>query len=423
MAVSPTLREMISLEEAQDLVLSHVGLLTTETVSSLDAVGRVAAEDLFSDMDVSPFAHAAMDGFALRSSDLVAASPEHPAELDVIAEVGAGSVYEGAIEQGQCVRIMTGACLPADADAVVKYEIVGVVSGDGLPGSRVSFTAPAKVGENIRAAGEEAKEGERIVQAGEIIQSAGVGFLASCGILDVTTYRKPRVAVIATGSELVDPREKPVPGKIRNSNSYALAACVQAAGGIPTIFPSVEDDLDTLKEVVLNAVRDHDFVITTGGAANGDFDFIKPAVEQLGTLYMTTVNMRPGKAQTFGLVDGVPVFGLPGNPAAAYLGFELIIRPTLRKMQGYTHFARPLVKARLAIDVKKKDPRRIFMRATLTKDEEGYVVTPAKNQSSGLFGVIQRSNCMAVMPEGKESRPAGSLVDCMLLDVSEETVI
>lgn len=415
------MKEMISLEEARELVLANVEPLPQETVPVLEAVGRVAAEDLRSDIDIAPFAHSAMDGFAVRAAELAAASAEVPVEMDVIAEVAAGDVYEGSIGEGQCVRIMTGAPVPDDADAVVKYEVVGVVSGDGKPGSRVSFSHPAQPRANIREAGEEAKAGEVIVEAGEVISTAGVGFLAGCGILDVPIYRRPRVAVAAIGSELVNPDELPTAGKIRNSNSYALAACVQAAGGVPTILPIVEDTHEALAQVVREATCDYDFVITSGGASNGDFDFIKPVVEDLGELLMTTVNMRPGKAQTFGIVQGTPVFGLPGNPAAAYVGFEMIIRPALRKMQGYTHFERPRVVAKLSRDVKKNDPRRIFLRSTLYKNDEGdYVVAPAKNQSSGLFGVIQRSNCMAIMPEGLESRTAGSLIDCMLLDVSEE---
>ena len=413
---------MISLEEARALVLSQVEALPVETVSILDAVGRVAAADLRSDIDISPFAHSAMDGFAVRAADLAAASEDAPVELDVIAEVAAGETYDGPMASGQCVRIMTGAPVPDDADAVVKYEVVGVVSGDGKPGSRVSFSHPAQPRANIREAGEEAKAGEVIVEAGEVISTAGVGFLAGCGILDVPTYRRPRVAVAAIGSELVNPDELPTAGKIRNSNSYALAACVQAAGGVPTILPIVEDTHEALAQVVREATCDYDFVITSGGASNGDFDFIKPVVEDLGELLMTTVNMRPGKAQTFGIVQGTPVFGLPGNPAAAYVGFEMIIRPALRKMQGYTHFERPRVVAKLSRDVKKNDPRRIFLRSTLYKNDEGdYVVAPAKNQSSGLFGVIQRSNCMAIMPEGLESRSAGSLIECVLLDVAEES--
>lgn len=417
------MKEMISVEDARELVLSKVRALPMETVPVLEMVGRVSASDLASDIDISPFANSAMDGFAVRADQLKDASPEHPVELDVIDEVPAGGFFEGTIAEGQCVRIMTGAPLPTDADSVVKYEIVDVVSGEGKPGGRVAFTAPTKLGSNVRAAGEEAHAGEVVVRAGEVINTGGVGFLASCGIVAAPTYRRPRVAIIATGSELIDPTEKPVRGKIRNSNSAALAASALAAGAIPHIMPICEDSFEKLREQVALAASEYDFVVTSGGAANGDFDFIKKVVEDLGELLMTTVNMRPGKAQTFGLVDGTPVFGLPGNPAAAYLGFEMIVRPALRKMQGYTHFERPVLKARLARDVRKKDSRRIYLRSTLTRGEDGYVVTPAKNQSSGLFGPIQRSNCFAIMPEGMQSKSAGDVVDCVLLDVSEEIAL
>ena len=417
--------EMISLEDAQALVLSRVEPLETEEVDILDIVGRVAAADLASDIDIAPFAHAAMDGFAVRSEQLAGASPENPVQLAVIAEVPAGSHYEGPIADNECVRIMTGAPLPAAANAVVKYEIVGIVEGDGRKGSLVSFTAPAPAGDQVRAAGEEAQAGEVIVHAGEVVHSAGVGFLAGCGITRALTYRRPRIAIIATGSELVNPTDMPGPGQIRNSNSYALAACARDAGAIPTILPIAPDDFEGLRTTVLAAAAEYDFVVTSGGAANGDYDFIKKVVDDAGELLMSTVNMRPGKAQTFGIVCGTPVFGLPGNPAAAYLGFEMIIRLALRKMQGYSHFERPRVFARLAIPQKKKDPRRIFNRATLSKDADGtYLVTPAKNQSSGLFGPIQRANCFVVLPEG-ESRvfETGELVECVLLDIPEEVLL
>lgn len=413
--------EMISLEEARSLVLSRMEALPTETVPVLDLAGRVAAADLTSDIDIAPFAHSAMDGFALRSDQIASASDTSLVELDVIAEIAAGDNFEGSIGEGQCVRIMTGAPLPADADTVVKYEVVGVVSGDGRTGSRVSFSAPSAVRNSVREAGEEARAGEVIVSQGEVVGAAGVGFLAGCGVTEAPTYCRPRVAIISIGSELVEAHEVPTPGKIRNSNSYALAATARAAGAVPTILPIVEDSLDVLKATILECTASYDFVVSSGGASNGDFDFIKPAVDQLGELLMTSVNMRPGKAQTFGIVEGVPVFGLPGNPAAAYLGFEMIIRPALRKMQGYTHFDRPRVTAALTEDLKKKDTRRIFTRSTMTKDAEGnYLVTPAKNQSSGLFGVIQRSNCFAVLPEGARQYTAGELVECILLDVNEE---
>ena len=415
---------MISLEEARALVCGAVEPMAVETVGLLEAVGRVAAADLTSDIDVSPFAHSAMDGFALRAAEIEGATEEVPVALRVIAEIGAGDVFEGSIGAGECVRIMTGACLPDDADAVVKYEIVGVVEGDGHTGSLVSFAAPTKVGSNVRPAGEEARAGEVVVRAGEVIGAAGVGFLAGCGVLEVPVRRRPRVAIIATGSELVPPAEVPGPGKIRNSNSYAMAACASRAGAVPHILPIVEDTYEALREAVAAATQEYDFVVTTGGAANGDYDFIKPVVADLGELLMATVNMRPGKAQTFGLVNGTPVFGLPGNPAAAYVGFELIIRPALRAMQGYRFLDHPVVRARLTQNEKNRDQRRIFLRGTLTRGADGaFEVTPAKNQSSGLFGPIQKTNCMAVLPEGSEPQPAGTMVDCILLDVPEEVCL
>ena len=418
--------EMMSVEEALECVLSHVQPLEAETIPLLEAVGRVAAEDLRSDCDIAPFDHAAMDGFAVRVADLAQASAEHPVALQVVGEVPAGSVYSGEVGPGEAVRIMTGAPVPAGADAVVKYEIVDYGAGDGRQGSSVSFSQPAGNAENIRGKGEEIAEGEVAVHAGETISAAGVGFLASCGITEVPVHRRPRVAVIPIGSELL-PADRPLrSGCIRDSNSYAMAACVAQAGGVPARLPIVPDSEERLERTIRLAAEDYDFVITTGGASNGDYDFIKPVVEELGELHMTLVSMRPGKAQTFGTVNGTPVFGLPGNPAAAYCGFEVLIRQALRKMQGYSSFGRPTVKARLVGSRKKKDPRRIYLRATLQRNAEGELtVTPAKNQSSGLFSTLQRANCLAVLPEGTSSNPIpdGAMLDCLLLDVEEGTVL
>ena len=418
--------EMMSVEEALECVLSYVRPLEAETIPLLEAVGRVAAEDLRSDCDIAPFDHAAMDGFAVRVADLAQASAERPVALQVVGEVPAGSVYSGEVGPGEAVRIMTGAPVPAGADAVVKYEIVDYGAGDGRQGSSVSFSQPAGNAENIRGKGEEIAEGEVAIHVGETISAAGVGFLASCGITEVPVHRRPRVAVIPIGSELL-PADRPLhSGCIRDSNSYAMAACVAQAGGVPARLPIVPDSEERLERTIRLAAEDYDFVITTGGASNGDYDFIKPVVEELGELHMTLVSMRPGKAQTFGTVNGTPVFGLPGNPAAAYCGFEVLIRQALRKMQGYSSFGRPTVKARLVGSRKKKDPRRIYLRATLRRNAEGELtVTPAKNQSSGLFSTLQRANCLAVLPEGTSSNPipAGTMLDCLLLDVEEGTVL
>lgn len=418
--------QMLNVEEALECVLSQVEPLEAETVPLLDAVGRVAAADMVSDCSITPFDHAAMDGFAVRVADLASASVENPVFLPVVGEVPAGSVYNNAVEARQAVRIMTGAPVPAGADAVVKYEIVDYRDGNGRKGSTVSFSQPASHGENIRLKGEEISEGEVAIRAGEVVSAAGVGFLASCGITRVPVHRRPRVAIIPIGSELLSPEEPFRPGCIRDSNSYAMAACVAQAGGVPAQLPIVADSEESLARTISLAVEDYDFVITTGGASNGDYDFIKPVVERLGELHMTLVNMRPGKAQTFGVVNGTPVFGLPGNPAAAYCGFEVLIRQALRKMQGYTAFEHPTVKARLVGNRKKRDPRRIYLRATLMRAENGELtVAPAKNQSSGLFSTLQRANCLAILPEGIDQNPVpdGTMIDCLLLDVEEGTVL
>lgn len=220
-------------------------------------------------------------------------------------------------------------------------------------------------------AGEEIARGEVAIHAGEVIRAAGVGFIASCGIMEVPVYRRPKVAIISIGSELVEPTVVPGPGQIRDGNAYALAACTKEAGGIPAIFPIVKDDFIAIRDAVETALMNHDFVVTSGGASNGDYDFIKDVIEQMGALEMTLVNMRPGKAQAFGFVEGVPVFGLSGNPAAAYCGFEMFIRPALRKMQGFTTFERPRAVATLAKDRKKKVGVCCSWRATLEHDENG----------------------------------------------------
>ena len=417
---------MVSVEEGRKIVLDAVRPLEVERVGLVDAVGRVAAQDLTSDIDITPFAHAAMDGFAMKAAQLEGASAEAPVLLKVVAEVPAGSTYEGSLAADECVRIMTGAPLPDCADSVVKYELVDYLDTDGREGSTVAFVEPTKERSNVREAGEEIACGEVAIHEGEIIRAAGVGFLASCGITEVPVYRRPKVAIIAVGSELVEPSEKPGPGQIRDGNSYALAACVKEAGGIPTIYPIIKDDFRALRDAVVLARENHDFVVSSGGAANGDYDFIKDVIEQTGTLMMTLVNMRPGKAQAFGVIEGVPVLGLSGNPAAAFCGFEMFGRPVLRKMQGFNAFERPTVKAALASDKKKKDPRRLLLRAHLEQGDDGLVVVPAKNQNSGLFSTIQRGTCLAVLPDGAADGGkvlAGTEVDCILLDVDEGTII
>lgn len=420
-------QELIPVEQARALLLDTVNTLETEKVPLIEALGRISAKNQTSDIDISPFDHSAMDGFAVVASDLANATPEAPIELPVIDEIPAGAYYDKVLQPGTCVRIMTGAPIPDGANAVVKYEIVTNLENDGRAPGRVAFSAPTSAGDNIRQKGEEIAAGEVAIKAGEPLSPAGAGLLASCGLSQVEVYKRPRVAVIPIGSELVEPDTLPLPGQIRDGNSYAIGASVVRAGGIPHLHSIVPDDKDMLAAAVLEAVEESDFVVTSGGASNGDFDYIQQVVKEQGELFMDFVNMRPGKAQTFGLVKNTPVFGLSGNPAAAYCGFEMLVRPALRKMQGYATLDRPRVWARLSRDMKKKDSRRIYLRSTLERlDDDSLQVRPAKSQSSGLFSPFQSGNCLAILPEGvpaSKKVEAGTLVECLLLDVDEGVVI
>jgi molybdopterin molybdotransferase len=346
--------------------------------------------------------------------------------LRIVGFIGAGATFEGEVGPGQCVRIMTGAPIPAGADTVVKIEDVEVLglSATNAAGTDLVLRKLPRPGDNIRMHGEDAHKGDILLRPGIRINAAAAGLLASTGHASVLVARRPRVAIISTGSELVEPTTLPGPGQIRNSNSYSLSAQVVEVGGIPHILPMVEDSEEALRASLGAAVAEHDFVITSGGAAEGDFDYLTKVVGEMGTLFYNKVNMKPGKAQTFGLIEGVPVFGLPGNPVAAAVGFEILIRPALRKMQGLVHLKRPLTPARISTDINKKnESRRLYLRSRLECDDEGgYRVTPEANQSSALLSVLNRSNCLLVVPEGSAPVAAGTLCTCLRLDIDEGVV-
>jgi molybdopterin molybdotransferase len=406
--------------------------MPAERVSIIESHGRTLAQDVASDIDISPFDNTAMDGFAVRFEDFETHNPpigvtsSAPLTLTIVGIIGAGAVYDGVLQEGQALRIMTGAPIPQGADTIVKIEDT-TVSGESAScpeGRQVTFSAMPLRGEHIRPKGEEARKGDVLLRAGERLSPAGVGLLASAGSAEVLVYRRPRVAVLSTGNELVDVTEVPGPGRIRNSNNYSIAAAVLEAGGVPTIMSSVADTREALAKALGDALVEHDFIVTSGGAAEGDYDFVTPVVRDLGKLFFNKVNMKPGKAQTFGVIEDTPVFGLPGNPSAASVGFEILIRPALRKMQGIAELDRPLTKAILTQNVKKEnETRRLYLRARLEADTDGpYRVTPEPNQSSALLGALNRSNCLLIIPEGLGSFAAGEVVSCLRIDKEEGVV-
>ncbi len=419
--------DMISVEQAIEQILEFTRVLEPEQVGMLEAANRVLAQEIVSDIDIAPFDNSGMDGFAIKASDAAFASTENPARIKIIGGIGAGQVFEGVINEGEALRIMTGAPVPGGADTVVKIEdtIVEGESANTPGGTVLVLTKPVREGKNVRKHGEEARKGEVLLEAGTVLSPAGVGLLAATGNTTAAVYRRPRVAILSSGDELVDPSEKPGPGQIRNSNCYSLAGAAQAAGAEADILGTVRDDPDEIRATIKKAVSEHDMVLISGGAAEGDYDYTHRILKELGTVYFTRVNMRPGKAQTLAIIEGTIVFGLAGNPSAAMVGFEVLLRPALRRMQGYTHLKRPVTRARLTTDTEKPDHRRFYVRARLEHDIESneYSVTPEKNQSSALLGALQNANCLVVLPEGLTGSVKDEIVACLRLDINEGVVI
>jgi molybdopterin molybdotransferase len=413
----------LSVEQARDLVLKRCRVLETEDVPLLEAVGRVLATDARSDIDVAPFDNSAMDGYAVHAADLAGASQDAPVTLSVVSHIAAGDYSELEVGPGQAARIMTGAPVPPGADAVVMVEYTEAGEAEGSTGGTVRVMREVREGENIRRRAEEVSAGDVVLEAGEVIGPAAVGLLASTGHATATVYRRPRVAVISTGDELVEVVEKPGPGKIRNSNSYSISAQVIAAGGIPLRYPILGDDPDATRAAFTRAAAEADFIVTSGGVSVGDFDYVKPVLEELGEMEFCKVAMRPGNPQTLGSISGVPFFGLPGNPTSTFVGFEVFVRPSLRYMQGHTKLDRPRQSATLAHDVKKKQDRRYFLRALLERLDDGSSsVSLSGSQSSALLTAAHRGNCLLVLPEGEGFFPAGSTAEVIRLDMEEGIV-
>lgn len=412
---------MISVEAAREQVLSRIGVLQPERVPLLDALGRVLAQGVVSDIDVAPFDNSAMDGYAVHATDVTNASDDSPVVLDVIEYIPAGVAPSLAVGAGQASRIMTGAPMPEGADAVVMVEKTRVGPEGGGPGDSVQIVASVKNGENVRRRAEEVRAGEAVLTAGEVVGPAAIGLAASVGHDTLVVYRRPRVAIVSTGDELVEIGERPGAGQIRNSNSYSLAAQVVAAGAEPHMLGIARDDAEHTRSL-LGRAPEFDLMITTGGVSVGDLDVVKGVLQEIGELDFWKVAMRPGAPQTFGTIGGTPFFGLPGNPTSTMVGFELFVRPSIRKMAGFTALDRPRVAARLSHDVKKKSDRRYFMRARLSRiDDGGYSVAISGNQSSALLTAMHRGNCLLSLPEGESFFTAGYEAECIRLDMEEGT--
>lgn len=407
---------ILSVEDALEKVLSAFAPLETERIPVLEGLGRVLTEDVFAPGDIPPHANTAMDGYAVIAADTRGASPETPKTLKVIENLGAGYVAERTVAPGTAIRIMTGAPLPDGADAVIRFEKTE------QEGDQVRLFSEVPVGENVRFAGEDVRAGERVLAAGTPLRPQEIGMLAALGHATVAVIRRPRVAILATGDELVDIDQPLGPGKIRNANGYSNAAQVLKYGGTPLMLGIARDSIDDLtSKIATGLAQGADLLLTSGGVSVGDFDVVKQVLTAEGEMTFWRVRMKPGKPLAFGKitadVDGVrrtiPVLGMPGNPVSTMISFELFVRPAILKMLGCTKLERPTFSAILDDEIPEKDDRRHYLRVRIEERDGVYHAKLTGEQGSGILKSMVLANGLAIIPEDWSCAPAGARVRAM----------
>ena len=386
-------------EEAKRIILDSATRLPGESVELLKAAGRVLTSDAASPWNLPRFANSAMDGFAVRAEDCNAGET-----LQVVEFVPAGARPTKKIERGTAARIMTGAPVPDGADCVVPFENATEAGGS------VRANEPVKLWQNIRRAGEDARTGEVVLAAGRLLRPLEINLLASCGRTHVDVVRRPRVAILSTGDELVMLGETPGAVQIVNSNAYSLASAVSALGAEPVMLGIARDNWESHREKISEGLQ-CDVLITSAGVSVGDKDFVRRVLEELGVhLQFERVRVRPGKAMAFGKLDGKLVFGLPGNPVSSMLSFEEFVAPTLRKMMGVKARGDEIFEAVLRHEVTKKRDLTMLLRVKLELGEGHWVASSSGVQETGRVRTLVEADAVAVLPEGVEHFAAGARV-------------
>lgn len=393
---------MISIAEAIAQVLSAVVPLAVEEVGIASARGRVLAADVVAAFDIPPFANSQMDGFAVRSADLAGASEGSPGRLRLVGTIAAGDRPDGVVGPGETIRIMTGGAIPEGADAVVKVE------DTTIEGATVVLRHAPLTREFVRPAGEDIRAGQRVLEAGRVLRPADVGLVASLGLPTVQARVRPRVAVLATGDELVELGRPLGPGQIHNSNAYTLAAAVEETGGIAVVFPIVRDSREALR-AAFAAARGFDAVLSTGGVSVGDFDFVKEIMDEQGLeRRFWQVAQKPGKPITFAARDGQLWFGLPGNPVSSLVCFDLYVAPALRRALGMQDVFAPTVDVVMESAVRTAKGLCELVRCTLRPDGARLLASPTGTQSSGALRSLSLADCLVISPPGVGELGAGA---------------
>ncbi len=401
---------MISVEEALQVILKSIQVLGLEKVDILSSLGRVLGEDIYAPYHIPHWDNSAMDGYAVIQKDIKDATPENPATLKVVADLPAGYTAKRDLKKGEVIRIMTGAPVPEGSDTVVMVE------NTKRDGDKVNIFKANSKGDNIRKAGEDVSKGTLVLPKGSVIHPAEVGMLASLKRSFVSVYQKPTVAVISTGDELIDVDENLTGGKIVSSNTYSLSSLVRYLGATPLILGIAKDKSEDLLDRFKVAVR-ADMIISSGGVSVGDYDLVKDILKELGAeMKFWKVSMRPGQPLAFGVIEGKPTFGLPGNPVSCMVSFEQFVRPSILKASGYRQIFRPLIEACLKEPINKKVGKKYFIRCIVSMEEGKYVVTTTGEQGSGILMSMVRANGLIVLPEEKTAFEAGEMVKVQILN-------
>lgn len=413
--------EYLTVAEALAAVLDGVPRLPAEVTPLLESLGRVLAEPVIAGDDLPPFANSAMDGYAVRAADLVAASSSHPAVLKVIGDIAAGVVPDVTLVPGTAARIMTGAPVPPGADAVVPVEDTSEPwrGADRALPETVEVRRSVNAGDYLRLPGEDIKAGQPVLAAEHIIRPQEIGVLAALGISQVSVIRRPRVGVLATGDELIDVEEALRPGKIRNSNGYAQAAQVLALGAVPVWLGVARDTEADVKAKLQNGLEERvDLFISSAGVSVGAYDVVKAVLEAEGNVGFWRVRMRPGKPLAFGTYQGVPYLGLPGNPVSAMVSFERFARAAILKMAGHSRLERPQVTVTLQ-DTIHSDGRESYVRAVVERKAGAYIATTAGSQGSHIMTSLVKANALLIVPEGVKLVAAGEQLQAWMIDWPE----
>lgn len=398
---------MISIQEAQQTILEQIHSLETEKVSVLQGMNRITPENHIAPWDI-PAAHtSAMDGYAFSHSALNGNS------LKITGFLPAGEVRTIPVPSGEAIKIMTGAPLPLDCDTVVPIEDVE------QDGEWIRLPDKVKAGSHVRKRGDDIQRGHIVIPSGALLRPQEIGMLTAMGTTSVAVYRRVRVAILATGDELLEPGSTPAPGKIINSNSFSLAAQVLDAGGDPVMLGIAPDTLDKTCDKI-KAGLNTDIIVITGGVSVGDRDYVKVAIEALGgTVTMWKVNMKPGKPVAFAMLQGKPVFALPGNPVAAMIAFELFVRPTLLKSMGHQRIFRPTIRALMQESAINNGKRPHLVRGIASTKDNRYYVSSTGNQSSARLSSLIQGNCLIKLEPGAALVP-GDEAEIIVLDQSFE---